>query len=58
MKGVADELDVDPLLLLSEIEAEIRDLAGWGFILWSWFERVRAVLADAARKERRLNDGR
>jgi hypothetical protein len=53
----ADELDADPLLLLSEIEVEIKDLAGWGFILWTRLERVRAALVETARnQDRRLND--
>ena len=33
--------------LLSEVQAELEDVAGWAFILWTRLERMRAALAAA-----------
>jgi hypothetical protein len=34
----------DPQALLTEIETELLDLAGWGFVLWSRLQTIRAAL--------------
>ena len=34
----------DPLELVGEIEQEIFDVSGWGFILWMRLRKIRAEL--------------
>ncbi len=34
----------DPAELLAELQQEALDLAGWGFVLWSRLEAMRAAL--------------
>jgi hypothetical protein len=36
--------------LLSELEQEAEDLAGWSFILWSRLRRLRRIAEDAERR--------
>jgi hypothetical protein len=35
----------EPAVLVAELQAEALDLAGWGFILWTRLEAMRAALA-------------
>lgn len=37
--------DRDPYSLISEIQDELKDVAGWSFILWKRLETLRAKLA-------------
>lgn len=43
-------LEAPPLALVGEIEDELLDLAGWGFILW---RRLRALRRRLPRQGRR-----
>jgi len=36
----------DPAALVVELKQECLDLAGWGFILWTRLEAIKASLAD------------
>jgi hypothetical protein len=37
-------LDASPVTLANEIEDEVLDLAGWGFLLWRRLRALRAAL--------------
>lgn len=43
----------EPAQLVAEVQAELADVCGWAFILWSRLEAMRAALsgADTARSE-------
>ena len=41
----------DPADLLREIQEELEDVAGWGFILWTRLERARKALEKIGEDE-------
>jgi hypothetical protein len=42
-----------PSVLLAELQAEALDLAGWGFVLWTRLEAMRAALGNVQQPETR-----
>lgn len=37
----------DPATLLTEIQAELEDVAGWSFVLWCRLQRLKKALRAA-----------
>lgn len=44
-----------PLTLVEEVQQELEDVVGWGYILWSRLERAKHVIARIETKEM-MND--
>jgi len=42
-----ESFSADPRRLLQELQQELLDVSGWGFILWQRLERVRQCLEGA-----------
>ena len=40
-----------PLALIEEIQQEIEDIAGWGFLLWTRLERMKRLASKLDTKE-------